>query len=101
MPSIGSEFALHLGARAADVLLVLRDIGEMREIGKSAHDLDRCVAREAVEGRFQFRSRGVVVITAELDRDLTNALYSREYSLTLLLADDIAQKAAEQTNVLA
>ena len=40
---------------AADVVLVLGDVGEMREIAEGAHHLDRALAREAVEGRLRVR----------------------------------------------
>src|SRR4051794_1306818 len=97
----GLRLALHLNADAADIVLVLRDIGEMGEISEGAHDLYRGVARKAVKCGFQLRSRGFIVIPAKLDRNLADALNSGEYRLALLLANDIAQKTAEQADILA
>ena len=92
---------LLLGAGAADVVLVLRDVGEMREIREGAHDLDRTVARQAVEGRFQLRPRGFVIVAPELDRNLADAFDGGEHGLALLLADGIAKDATEQADVFA
>ena len=44
VPSRGAEPAQRVGAGAADVVLVLGDVGEVREIAEGADDLDALVA---------------------------------------------------------
>ncbi len=51
------RFHPHMGAVAADMVLVLGDVGEMREIAEGAHDAQRLVVVEAVERRLQLAPR--------------------------------------------
>jgi hypothetical protein len=50
-----------VGAAAADVVLVLGDVGQMQEIAEGAHHRNHRLARQLVEHGFQFGARGGVV----------------------------------------
>ena len=86
---------------AADMMLVLGDIGEMREVGEGANDRQRLVGAERVERGFQLAPGGRLVVAVEADRGLTDLLDEREGLLALLLAHRVAEDAAEQADVLA
>ena len=88
-------------AVAADVMLVLGDVGEMREIAESAHDRQRLVGAEAVEHRLEFAPRAGLVVAVEADRGLADLLDERVGLLALLLAHRVAENAAEQADVVA
>ena len=47
----------HMGAVAADVVLVLGDVGEMRKIAEGAHDGERLLVVETVQDRGQLAAR--------------------------------------------
>ena len=91
----------HMRAVAADVMLVLGDVGQMREIAVCAHDRERLVGAEAVEGGLQLAPRADLVIAMEADRGLADLLHQGEDLLALLLAHGVAQDAAEQADVAA
>ena len=94
--------ALHdVGAVAADVVLVLGDIGQMREIAERAHDRERLVVVEAVERRGEFAPRAGLVVAVEADRGLPDALDEIEGLGALLLAHGVAENASEQADVVA
>src|SRR5215471_135592 len=82
-------------------MLVLGDIGEMREMCEGADHLDGAVARQAVQGGDQFGARGFVIVASELDRNLADALHRGEDRVSLLLANGLAEDSAEQPDVLA
>ena len=88
-------------AVAADVVLILGDIGEMREIAEGAHDRERLVGVEAVERRLEFAPRADLVVAMEADRGLADALDEVENLRAFLLAHGVAEHAAEQADVLA
>ena len=91
----------HMGAVAADVVLVLGDVGEMREIAEGAHDRERLVGRQAVEHRLQLAPRAGLVVAMEADRGLPDLLDELVGLLALLLAHRVAEDAAEQPDVVA
>ena len=92
--------ALGLRAHATDAVLVLGDVGEMREITERAHHLDRAVVREAVEGGLELAARRGIAFAAERDRDLADALDRREHRLALLLADGVAEHPPDQPDIV-
>ena len=91
----------HMGAVAADVVLVLGDVGEMREIAEGPHDRQRLVGRQAVEGRLELAPGAGLVVAMEADRGLADLLDQPEGLLALLLAHRVAEDAAEQADVVA
>ena len=90
-----------MGAIAADVMLILGDIGEVREIAEGAHDRQRLVGGQAVEHRLQLAPRADFVVAMEADRGLADALDHFENLFALLLAHGVAENSAEQTDVVA
>ena len=90
-----------MGAIAADVVLVLGDVGEVREIAEGAHDRQRLVVVETVDCRRQFAPRAGLVVAMEPDRGLTDALDILKCLFALLLAHGVAENAPQQADVLA
>ena len=89
-----------MGAGAADVMLVLGDIGEMREIAECADDQRRLIARQAFQDRIE-PGAGSRVLAMKADRSLADGLDQIEDRFALLRTDGVAEDAAEETNVLA
>src|SRR6516164_190058 len=87
--------------RAADVMLVLSDIGEMREKAKGANDLQRLLWRHTVKRRFKIAPRRNILVAAESNRVLPNVLHDFEDGGAALLADRVAEYSAEQPNIVA
>ena len=79
-----------MGAIATDVMLILGDVGEVREIAVGARDRERLVSVEAVERRLEFAPRAGLIVAVESDRGLPDLLDQREGLLALLLADGVA-----------
>ena len=100
-PGRGGGARDHMRPVAADVVLVLGDVGEMREIAEGAHDREGLVGAEAVEDRLELAPRGRLVVAVEADRGLADLLDERVGLLALLLAHGVAEDAAEQADVLA
>src|SRR5271166_4939810 len=88
-------------AIAADVMLILGDIGEMREIAEGRDDRERLVGAETVEGRLQLPPGAGLVVAMEADRGLPDLFDQLEGLLALLLAHGVAENAAEEPNVVA
>ena len=82
-------------------MLVLGDVGEMREIAEGAHDRERLVGAEAVEDRLELAPGAGLVVAMEADRGLADLLDERVGLLALLLAHRVAEDAAEQADVVA
>jgi len=80
---------------AADVVLVLGDIGEMRKKAEGANDLKRLGRRQAVQCRFEIAARRNILVAAEADRVLANMLDGVEDRRTALLAYRVSQNAAQ------
>src|SRR5580692_4200524 len=85
----------------ADVVLVLGDVGEMREEAERTDQVQRLIARQGVEHPFELLPRGAVLVAAKADRALADALDGVERRVTLLLTHRVAEDAAEQPDVLA
>ena len=91
----------HMRPVAADVMLVFRDVGQMREVAEGAHDRERLVGGEAVEDRLELAPRSGLVAAMEADRGLADLLDESVGLLALLLAHRVAKDAAEETDVVA
>ena len=91
----------HMRAIAADVVLILGDVGQMRKVGERAHDRERLVVVEAVEDRRELAPRAGLVVAMEADRGLADALDKLEGLVALLLAHRVAEHAPEQADVFA
>jgi hypothetical protein len=86
---------------AADVVLVLGDIGEMRKKPEGANDLKGLGRRQAVQRRFELAARRDILVSAEADRALANMFDGAEDCLAALLAHRVAEDAAEQPDIVA
>ena len=89
------------GARPhlADVVLVLGDVGEMREIAEGADDAHGLAGRHAVEDGFQFPPRQLVLVAMEPDRGLPDALDQVEHVGAFLVAHGVAENPPQQPNI--
>ncbi len=90
-----------MGTGAADVMLVLGDIGEMRKKTEGADDLKCLGRRQTVQRRFELAARCNILVSAEADRVLANVLDGVEDCLAVLLAYRVAEDAAEQPDIVA
>src|SRR6201993_1606637 len=86
---------------AADVVLVLGDIGEMREEAEGTNDLQCLPWRQSVQCRFEIAPRHDILVAAKPDRAAANALDDGKDRRAALLAYRVAENAAEQTDILA
>ena len=84
----------HVGAVAANVVLVLGDVGQMREIAEGADDRQRLFVVETVERRLQLAPGLDFVVAVEADRGLADALDDSEDVGPVLFADRVAEDAA-------
>src|SRR5579871_4202026 len=87
-------------AHPADVVLVLGDIGQMREVAEGAHDAHGLADRHAVEDQLEFAPRRLVVAAVKPDRGLADALNQIEDVGAFLVADGIAEDAPQQADVV-
>src|SRR5260370_38841877 len=90
-----------MGPGAADPVLVLGDVGEVREIAEGADDLARLGARQPVHDLAELAPRGFVLVAAEPYRGLAGLFDDVEDALALLLAHGVAKNPTEQPGVLA
>ena len=88
-------------ARAADVVQILSDVGEVREVAEGADNPGRLAWRQAVQQTFQFPPRCFILVAVEADGGLADALDQAKHRLAFLAAYGVAEDAAEQTDVLA
>ena len=88
-------------AVAADVVLILGDVGQMREIAVGANDRERLVGAEAVERRLEFAPRANFVVAMEADRGPADLLDQLVHLFALLLAHGVAEDSPEQADVAA
>jgi hypothetical protein len=90
-----------VGSRPANVMLIFRDIGEMRKVAESADDLDALIARETVQYRLKLVPRSFVLVAMETDRGSPNLFYDFKNMLSFLTANRIAKNAAEKADIVA
>ena len=83
------------------MVLILGDVGEVREIAVGTNDLVRAPPRETVERGFKLTACGLVLVPVEADGSLTDTLDDREYRLAFLLPDRIAEKASQKADIVA
>jgi len=86
-------------AHLPDVVLILGDIGEVREIAEGAHDANGFADRHAVEDDFQLAPRRAIVIAMEPDRGLPDALDQIEHVGAFLIAHGVAENSPEQPDI--
>ena len=84
---------------AADVVPVLGQIGQVREISEGADHAHGAVTRQALEQSLECLVSLVVGIAAEGHRQFADLLDQFVSLGTFLGADHVAQDAAEQTDV--
>src|SRR5262249_9635848 len=87
-------------ARAANVMLVLGDVGEMRKKAVGADHADRVCARQAIQCGLELPACSFVLTAMKANGGLTNALYHRENGFALLLANRVSEDSAEQADIL-
>ena len=84
----------------AHVVAVLGQVGEMREVAEGAHHRHRLLDRQVLQQPVE-RAAGLCVALEPVGhRQLADALDQLEGRRALLLADHVAEDAAEQPNVL-
>ena len=82
-----------------DVVLILGDVGQMREIAEGAHDAQGLADRHAVEDQLELAPRRLVVVAVEPDRGLPDAFDQVEHVGALLVAHGVAENAPEQPDI--
>src|SRR5437016_2591244 len=82
------------------MMQVLGDVAQLGEIGKSPHHQHRSVVAQAAQHGLEHRTRLLIAIAAEADGGVANAFNQVECFVALLLAQRIAEQAAEKPNVL-
>jgi hypothetical protein len=87
-------------ARSANVMLVLGDVGEVREVAERPYDLHGLTGRQIVQDGLQRVPRRLVVVAMEADRRLPNASDDIEDRFSLLFSDSVAKNTAEQPDVV-
>ena len=90
-----------VGTGAADVVLVLGEVGEVREIAERPDDTQRLTCRQAAHDRLQLLAGGLVGVAVELDSGAPYVLDQLEHRIALLGAHRVAQDAPEQPYVVA
>ena len=81
-------------------MLVLGDVGEMREIAERPYDLHRLTGRHIVQDGLQLVPRRLVIVAMEADRRLPNAFDEIEDVRSFLFAHSVAKNTAEQPDVV-
>ena len=100
--AVGGRGPIDLGlSRAPDVVQVLGEVGEVGEVAERPYDHHRLLAAEAVEGLLEFLPGRRVLVPAERDRALPDALDEVERGGPFLVAHRVAEQSPEQAHVLA
>jgi hypothetical protein len=81
--------------RAADVVQILGDVGEVREVAEGSDDSVRLAGRQAVQQALQLPSRRFVLIAVEADGGLPDALDQAKHRVALLVAYGVAEDFAK------
>jgi len=82
-------------------MLVLGDVGEMREIAEGADDADGLVVRQAADDGLELLARGLVRVAVEAQRGLADALDEGEGLIAFLGVHRLAEDTAEEPYVVA
>jgi hypothetical protein len=83
----------------ANVLAVLRQVGEVREIAEGAHHRDCLLDRQVLQQPVQRAAGAGVALEPVGHRQLADALDQLEGGRALLFADHVAEDAPEQADV--
>ncbi len=89
-----------MGPRAAYVVLILRNVGQVREIAEGADDLNGRQTRQAGQDHVQFGARALILVAVEANRGLADTLDKFEDRFALLSPHSVAQHTPEQANVI-
>jgi hypothetical protein len=84
---------------AAVLLLVLGDVEKVREVAERAHEVQRLLGVEGIQFPLELGARRFLAVKG--DRLLADALDALERLVADLLADHLAEKAAEEAPVFA
>ena len=87
------------GPHLADVVLVLGDVGEVREIAEGAHDPHRFRNGQAVQEGGEFVERVAIIVAMKADRLPADALDQIKDLVAFLIAHRVAENAAQQPDV--
>ena len=90
-----------VGAVAPYAMLVLGDVGEMREIAESANDLTGRGGGEPVQNGLKLAPGDFIGVAMKPHGGAANVLDQLEDGLAFLLAHHISQHAAQEPNVVA
>ena len=99
--AVGRRVAIDLGlSLAATVVQVFREVGEVREVTERARDDHRLLATQSVEDAFELAPGRGVFVAVERDGALSHALHHVVRGAAFLVANRVAEQAAEQANVV-
>jgi len=87
------------GARGLGLLPVFGNVGQVREVAERADDGDRAVGRQALEQLVQILAGMRVALAPVGHSQLSDALDEFEGLASFLFSDDLAQDAAQVTDV--
>jgi hypothetical protein len=90
-----------VGARTADVVLVLGDVGQVRKVAEGPHHHVGPLARQLLQHGLHLLARGKVVVAMKAQRKAADLLDALEKFGAFLLAHGVAEQAAEQADVVA
>ena len=84
----------------AQVMAVLGDVGEVREVAERADDVHRTVAAQAREQPVEIAAGAGVALQPIGDGELADLLDPLERRFAFLLAQHVSEDAAEEANVV-
>ena len=88
---------------AADMVLVLGNIGQMQEIAECAHHRDHRIARQAAQKGIELGAFGRIVIQVrsmtQPDGGLPDMLDERKAVFAFAITHDVAEQPAKQTDI--
>ena len=90
-----------MGARAADVMLVFRDIGQQRKVAEGARQLRGFFLRQRLQRVRQLRARHFIIVAAETDGQLAHMFDAFEGGVAQVVADGVAQQTAQLADIAA
>ena len=92
---------LEMGAMAAVVVQVFGDVGQLREVAEGAHHDQRFAGRQRIQHLLELHAVAVILRPAEAYRGAAHVFDQLKGRLALLLAQRLAEDAAEQAHVFA
>ena len=90
-----------VGPHAPDLVLVLRDVGEVRKVAEGADDADSLACRQSAHRGLEFLPRRLVGIAVEQDAGPSDVLDELEHGIAFLVAHRLAEDAPEQPRIVA